>query len=75
MHAYLMSPLGLLKLLWLLVPIWIACVVVASIVGNRRGNLAAGFLLGLFLGPIGVRIAGGLIPPNVPPGPDKPPPR
>jgi hypothetical protein len=63
--AYLVSPIGGgICILAFLLFIWGPCVVIASIVGHQKGNLAAGFLLGLFLGPIGVRIAGGLIPPE-----------
>ncbi len=33
--------------------IWIASIAIATAVGSRRGSPLAGFLLGVFLGPIG----------------------
>lgn len=59
--AYIVSPIGGgICIAAFLLLIWGPCVVIASIVGHQKGNLAAGFLLGLFLGPIGVAIASGL---------------
>ena len=39
-----------------LVLIWLACIFAATVIGGRKGSGAAGFFLGLLLGPIGVLI-------------------
>lgn len=54
-----MTPLDVLILL-----VWVvAAIFAASAIGNRKGRPAAGFLLGLFLGWIGVIVIA-LIPPT-----------
>lgn len=37
--------------------IWVLCGLVAAFVGDRRGRLRAGFVCGLFLGPLGILAA------------------
>lgn len=37
--------------------IWIASIAVATVIGLNRGSPIGGFLLGLFLGPIGILAA------------------
>lgn len=37
--------------------VWIVSILVATIVGSHKGATASGFILGMFLGPLGVIIA------------------
>lgn len=40
----------------MLLAVWFACAFIGLLFGNAKGKGAAGFFLGLFLGPIGVLI-------------------
>ena len=37
--------------------IWLACGVIAAIIGNRKGEGCLGFIIGFQLGPLGIIIA------------------